>query len=178
MSDAQQPAGPRPEPIRFFGTTWVNHDGNYGLRRAAVAAGSLLAAAAGALVLRFGYEGLGIARVGSLVSMLVVVMFAACSALAFRRTWEDFTRRPDGGKDAAQGSGRSDPGVERSMQSIRVIGFIGVLLAWFFRALAEAPGEKLHRAEYERECELHERRRATRAGNPAARAPGRKRKRR
>ncbi|MGP4003292.1 hypothetical protein [Streptomyces sp. 8N706] len=170
MSDAQQPVGPRPEPLRFFGTTWVDHDGYYGLRRAAVAAGSLAAAAAGAFVLRFGYEGLSIAAVSGVVSMLVVVMFAACSALAFRRTWEGFTRRPD--RD-------TDTSVERSLQSVRMVGFIGVLLAWFFRALIEAPGEKLHRAEYERECELHDRRRAARAGNPAARtAGGRKRKRR
>ncbi|MGP3952030.1 hypothetical protein [Streptomyces sp. 7N604] len=160
MSDAQQPAGPRPEPLRFFGTTWVNHDGNYGLRRAGVAAGSLLAAAAGAFLLRFGYQGLAIAAVSGFVSVLVIVMFAACSALAFRRTWEGFTRRAEPG----------DASVERSMQSLRMVGFIGVLLAWFLRSLVEAPGEKLHRAEYERERTLYERRRATRAGNPAARA--------
>jgi hypothetical protein len=169
MSDAQQPAGPQPEPIRFFGTTWVNHDGNYGLRRAGVAVGSLLAAAAGAFLLRFGYQGLTIAAVSDFVSMLVIVVFAACSALAFRRTWEGFTRSPAPGADAA---------AERSMQSIRMIGFIGVLLAWFFRSLIEAPGEKLHRAEYERERELYERRRASRAGNPAARTANKKRKRR
>ncbi|MEU8571499.1 hypothetical protein AB0C51_24715 [Streptomyces pathocidini] len=174
MSDAQQPErpqGPQPEPIRFFGTTWVDHGGNYALRRAAVAAGSLLAAAAGALVLRFAYQGLAIAAVSGFVSMLVIVMFAACSAMAFRRAWDGFTRRRDPGSGA-------DASAERSMQSIRMIGFIGVLLAWFFRSLVEAPGEKLHRAEYERERELYERRRATRAGNPAARDAGRKRKRR
>jgi hypothetical protein len=163
MNDARQPVGPQPEPLRFFGTTWVNHDGNYGLRRAGVVVGSLCATAAGALVLGFGYQGLAIAAVSGFVSTLVVVVFAACSAIAFRRTWEDFARRPGSIQDAS---------VERSMQSIRMIGFIGVLLAWFVRSLVEAPGEKLHRAEYEREREQYERRRASRAGNPAVRGAG------
>jgi hypothetical protein len=160
MTDAQQPAGPRPEPIRFFGTTWVGHDGGYALRRVGVAAGSLLAAAAGAFLLRFAFQGLSIAAVSGFVSMLVIVMFAACSAIAFRRTWQGFTRRPEPARDES---------AERSLQSIRMIGFIGVLLAWFFRSLMEAPGEKLHRSEYERERELYERRRATRTGNPSSR---------
>ena len=41
--------GPQPEPIRFFGTTWVDHDGGYGLRRVGVAVGSLAAAVAACL---------------------------------------------------------------------------------------------------------------------------------
>ncbi|MET7618508.1 hypothetical protein [Streptomyces sp. NPDC005408] len=154
--------GPQPEPIRFFGTTWVGHDGGYGgygMRRAAVAAGSLAAAVAGCLVLRFGYQGLAIADVGGFVNMLVVVMFAICSAVAFRKTWEGFTRRPTG------------PVTEDSLRSLKVIGFIGVLLAYFFRSLAEAPGEKLHREEYETARSRYEKRRGTRAGNPAARRP-------
>lgn len=160
MSDAQQPAGPQPESLRFFGTTWVNHDGNYGLRRAGVTVGSLCATAAGALVLGLGYQGLAIATVNGFVSMLVVAVFAACSAITFGRTWQNFARRPEAAQDAS---------VERSMHSIRMIGFLGALLAWFVRSLVEAPGEKLHRAEYEREREQHERRRVSRAGNPAVR---------
>lgn len=167
-------AGPRPEPLRFFGTTWVDHGGQYALRRAGVAMGSLLAVAAGAFLLRFAYEGLAIAAVGGLVGLLVIVMFAACSGIAFRRTWEGFTRRPESARD---------PSVERSMNSLRTIGFIGTLLAWFVRSLVEAPGEALHRAEYERQREQYERRRASRTGNPAARtadggSTARKRKRR
>lgn len=160
MADITSGSGPAPEPLRFFGTTWVDRDGGYALRRAAVAAGSLLAAAAGAFLLRFAYEGLAIAAVGGIVSTLVVVMFAACSALAFRRTWERFGRRPE----------QADAAAERSMASIRTIGFLGVLLAWFFRCFVEAPGEKLHRAEYDLERERYVRRRAGRAGNPAARS--------
>lgn len=158
-------AEPAPQPLRFFGTTWVERGPGYALRRVGVALGALAAAATGAFLLRVAYQGLAIAAVGGLVVTLVVVMFAACSALAFRRTWEGFVRRPDGPADAS---------AERSMASIRAVGFLGVLLAWSVRCLVEAPGEKLHRAEYERERELYDRRRATRTGNPAAR--GRKRR--
>ncbi|UNO43928.1 hypothetical protein KGS77_14575 [Streptomyces sp. MST-110588] len=162
-------AAPRPAEIRFFGTTWLRHDGGYALRRAAVAAGSLLLAAAGALVLRTAFQGLEIAEVGSFVSVLVVAGFAVCSALAFRRTWDGLTRRSDRAADS--------PG-ERSAQSLLLIGFIGSLLAYFFRSLVEAPGEKLRRAEYEAECERYERRRSSRTGNPAARGKARAKKKR
>ncbi|MER5770194.1 hypothetical protein [Streptomyces sp. NPDC001985] len=150
--------GPRPEPIRFFGTTWVDHDGGYGLRRAGVAAGGLLAAAAGFLVLRLGFEGLVIAQVSGFVNALVIVVFAACGAMAFIKTWEGFTRRPSG------------PTGPDQLRSIKAVGFIGVLLAHSLRALAEAPGEKLHRTEYETARAQWEKRRSTRTGNPAARA--------
>ncbi|MEU6079898.1 hypothetical protein [Streptomyces sp. NPDC047108] len=175
MSEAQQPAGPRPEPLLFFGTTWVDRSGRYALRRAGVAAGSLLASVAGAAVLVLGYQGLAIAGIGRWVTLLMVLMFAACTALAFRRTWQGFVRGPEPAGDAS---------VERSLQSLRMIGFIGVLLAWFVRSLVDAPGEKAARAAYERQRETYERRRASRTGNPAARAassaggPGQKRKRR
>ncbi|OSP37930.1 hypothetical protein B7767_36020, partial [Streptomyces sp. 13-12-16] len=62
------PAGPQPEPIRFFGTTWVDHSGGYTARRVGVAVGSLAAAAAACFVLRIAYDGLRIADVGSFVS--------------------------------------------------------------------------------------------------------------
>lgn len=149
--------GPQPEPIRFFGTTWVGHDGGYGLRRAGVAAGSLAAAVAGCLVLRFAYQGLAVADVGGFVNTLVVVMFAICSAVAFRKTWEGFARR-----------GTSPVG-EDSLRSLKVIGFVGLLLAYFFRSLTEAPGERLHREEYETARTQYEKRRGARTGNPAAR---------
>ncbi|AKA05291.1 membrane protein [Streptomyces noursei ZPM] len=165
MSDAQHtaaPGGPEPDEIRFFGTSWVEHDGGYALRRAGVAVGSLVLAAAGALVLRFAFQGLEIAAVGSFVNVLVVAGFAICSALAFRRTWDGFVRRP---------GPAADSGAERSMQSLMLIGFIGTLLAYFCRSLAEAPGEKLRRTEYAAARERYARRRETRAGNPAARKP-------
>ncbi|MEU9706613.1 hypothetical protein [Streptomyces sp. NPDC047981] len=154
---ADAPAGPQPEEIRFFGTTWVEHDGQYGLRRAGVALGALVAAAAGCFVLRFAYQGLEIAEVGGFVNMLVVLMFAICSAIAFRKTWEGFVRRP------------ADPGREDSLRSLKMIGFIGSLLAYFFRCFTEAPGEKLRREEYETARRQYEKRRGARTGNPAAR---------
>ncbi|WP_432064989.1 hypothetical protein [Streptomyces sp. C10-9-1] len=154
-------SGPRPEPLRFFGTTWVDHDGGYGLRRAAVGAGALVTAAAAALVLRLAYQGLSIAQVGGFVNTIVVVMFAVCSAIAFRKTWEGFSRRPSGAAS------------EDALRSLKAIGFLGSLLAYALRCFTEAPGERLHRAEYEAALRRFEKRRTTRSGNPAARAPRR-----
>ncbi|MDN0197983.1 EamA/RhaT family transporter [Streptomyces sp. S.PNR 29] len=148
------PTGPRPEPIRFFGTTWLHHDHGYTIRRIAAAAGSLAAAVASCLVLRAAYQGLRIAGTGGFVALLMVVMFAICSALAFRHTWDSFTRRPD-------------PDRQASLRGLLAVGFVGSLLAYFCRSLIEAPGEKLHRAEYDRARTQHENRSARRTGNPS-----------
>ncbi|MFF6829282.1 EamA/RhaT family transporter [Streptomyces longwoodensis] len=145
--------GPRPEPLRFFGTTWVEHERGYTPRRVGVAIGSLAVAVASCLVLRFAYQGLQIADIGTFVTVLVVVMFAVCSALAFRHTWDGFTQRPD-------------PDRQASLRGLLAIGFIGSLLAYFFRSLTEAPGEKLHREEYEAALDRHRRRTSRRTGNP------------
>ncbi|MEU6774319.1 EamA/RhaT family transporter [Streptomyces sp. NPDC046759] len=150
---ADRSGGPRPEPLRFFGTTWVNHDNGYAARRAGVAVGSLAAAAVSCLVLRFAYQGIMIAGTGSFVTVLIIVMFAICSALAFRNTWEGFAER-------------HDPQRQASLRGLLAIGFVGSLLAYFFRSLTEAPGEKLHREEYDQACEEYERRASRRTGNP------------
>ncbi|MGW2745963.1 EamA/RhaT family transporter [Streptomyces sp. NPDC001450] len=146
--------GPRPEPLRFFGTSWVNHDNGYAARRAGVAVGSLAAAAVSCLVLNFAYEGIQIADSGVFVTVLVVAMFAICSALAFHNTWEGFGRR-------------HDPQRQASLRGLLAIGFVGSLLAYFFRSLTEAPGEKLHREEYGKAREEYERRSSRRTGNPS-----------
>ncbi|MGY4925891.1 EamA/RhaT family transporter [Streptomyces sp. 900105755] len=146
--------GPRPEPLRFFGTSWVNHDDGYTARRIGVAVGSLAAAVGSCLVLRLAYEGVQLADTGAFVTVLVVAMFAICSALAFRNTWESFGKRPD-------------PERQASLRGLLAIGFVGSLLAYFFRSLAEAPGEKLHRAEYDTGVREHERRTTRRSGNPS-----------
>ncbi|WP_399139718.1 EamA/RhaT family transporter [Streptomyces sp. NBUA17] len=148
------PAGPRPEPLRFYGTTWVDHDHGYTARRAGLAAGSLAVAAAACLVLRVAYQGLQIAEIGSFVSLLVIVMFAVCSALAFRHTWSGFSSRPD-------------PDRQASLRGPLAIGFVGSLLAYFFRTFTEAPGERLHRAEYEKARAEYEKRTTRRSGNPS-----------
>ena len=146
--------GPRPEPLRFFGTTWVDHDDGYTARRIAASAGSLLAAVAACLILRFAYQGIQIADVGSLVTLLIIVMFAICSALAFGHTWEAFKKRPD-------------PDRQASLRGLLAIGFVGSLLAYFARSLVEAPGENLHRQEYEAALTQHEKRTKRRTGNPS-----------
>ncbi|WP_053667303.1 hypothetical protein [Streptomyces sp. MMG1121] len=147
-------SGPRPEPLRFFGTSWVSHDNGYAARRAGVAVGSLAAAVAACLVLRFAYDGIRIADTGSFVTVLVIAMFAICSALAFRNTWEGFGKR-------------HDPQRQASLRGLLAIGFVGSLLAYFFRSLTEAPGEKLHREEYDTAREAYERRATRRTGNPS-----------
>ncbi len=156
------PAGPEPEPIRFFGTTWVHHDGGYALRRAAVAVGSLVTAVAAAVLLRLSYEGLELGDVGPFLSISVVVLFAISSSIAFAKTWESFSRRPAPSSD------------EAALKGLKTIGFIGSLIAYFLRCLVEAPGEKLRRAEYERSVADFARRRNARTGNPATRRPKRK----
>ncbi|MEV0640771.1 EamA/RhaT family transporter [Streptomyces sp. NPDC050619] len=151
---AGSPGTPRPEPLRFFGTTWVNHDNGYTPRRSAASLGSLATAVASCLILRFAYEGLQIADTGSFVTLLITVMFALCSALAFRHTWDGFGKRPD-------------PDRQASLRGLLAIGFVGSLLAYFFRSLTEAPGEKLHREEYETALKDHEKRTSRRTGNPS-----------
>ncbi|MEU1528470.1 EamA/RhaT family transporter [Streptomyces fagopyri] len=159
MSDTTEsgsgtPAGPQPEPLRFFGTSWVKHDGGYPARRTGVAVGSLAAAVAGCFVLRFAYQGLAIADVGKPVTILVVVMFAVCSALAFRHAWDGFSKRPD-------------PDRQASLRGLLAIGFVGTLLAYCVRSLGEAPGEKLHREEYEAARARYDRRSTGRTRDPS-----------
>ncbi|MFJ4713303.1 EamA/RhaT family transporter [Streptomyces sp. NPDC088785] len=151
--------GPRPEEIRFFGTTWVDHTGHYGLRRAGVGIGALVLAVAGCFVLRFAYQGLAMADVGSFVNVLLVAAFAICSALGFSRTWAGFSERPDPEKQA-------------SLRGFLAIGFVGVLVAYAVRCVTEAPGEKLRRGEYETAREQYLRRTTRRTGNPARKKSG------
>jgi hypothetical protein len=131
--------GPGPEPIRFFGTSWVHHDSGYGWRRAGAAAGSLALAALGVFAVAFGVEGVLAATSGPAMPFLVVIGFGACSVLGFHHTWTSFTRR-------RRSQAAVDPEAARGLYAL---GFIGILLAYFLRALYEAPGEGLHRAEYE-----------------------------
>lgn len=149
---------PRPEPIRFYGTCWVDHSSGYLLRRIGLGVGALVAAVAGAMVLRLSYQGLFIAEVSGWMKMLVIVAFAVCSALAFSRTLSSYTRGPESGSTAP----------DSSMRSVKAVGFIGVLFAYAVRTAVEAPGEKLLRAEYEQALARHRRLRSSRTGNPAA----------
>ncbi|MBY8888705.1 hypothetical protein K7472_28240 [Streptomyces sp. PTM05] len=142
--DEAQPTGaPAPEPLRFFSTTWVDHDGGYAARRAGLGTGALVAAAVGAFLIRFAYQGFDDANVGGFVELLFVVAVAVCTALAFGHTWSGFQRRSQ--------SSRADS------RGLLFIGFIGTLIAYALRCLTEAPGEGLHRAEYEAARTAYER---------------------
>ncbi|MGX1251126.1 hypothetical protein RKD48_003637 [Streptomyces ambofaciens] len=58
------------------------------------------------------------------------------------------------------------------MRGLLAIGFVGSLLAYFFRTFTEAPGEKLHREEYEKAREEYEKRTTRRSGNPSRKRRG------
>ena len=64
-----------------------------------------------------------------------------------------------------------DPDRQASLRGLLAIGFVGSLLACFFRSLTEAPGEKLHREEYETAREQYAKRTSRRTGNPSKRRP-------
>lgn len=160
---AQSPSEPRPEPIRFYGTRWVDRSGGYRLRRVALFVGALLLTAAGALVLTLGYGGLAGAETPGWLGALVALAFAICTALAFVRQWLRYTRpAPEARGDEA----RAD---ESAFRSLNVVGFVGVLAAYTLRSAVEAPGERLARASHEEALERHRRLVAKRSRNPARR---------
>jgi len=133
---------PSPEPIRFFGTTWVTHDTGYWLRRVAVSAGALAATVAGALLMRLGVQGVFVSKSGSLVNVLLVGAVLVCTAVAAVRAWNVFTK----GRASLTGWMAED----RSVGPMLAIGFVGALAVYFLRSLAEAPGEAEKRARHER----------------------------
>ncbi|MEV6974671.1 hypothetical protein [Kitasatospora sp. NPDC093806] len=167
-----QPVGgaPEPEPIRWFGTSWVDRGGDYRLRRVLVPVGALLAAAAGAFVLRLAVDGIRVADNGGFLNTLLVAAVAVCSLLAALRTWKLLTE----GKDRLTGWMAED----KSLGVVWVIGGVGALLAYFVRSLREAPGEAVQRARYEQALAQHDRRQANRSGRPGTKAPGRTKRRR
>ncbi|TDU05762.1 hypothetical protein EDD99_4293 [Streptomyces sp. 846.5] len=164
MSERAERPAPQPEPIRFFGTGWVTHDTAYWLRRVGVSLGALLAAGAGAVLMRLGVQGVFVSAAGSLVNTLLVVAVAICTCVAAIRTWTLLSK------------GRASPGGvmadEKSVGPMLLIGFVGILVAYFLRSLIEAPGEAEKRSRYELALAAHARRRT-----PATAGSG-KRKRR
>ncbi|MFC9329687.1 hypothetical protein [Kitasatospora sp. NPDC057015] len=163
---AAAPAGaPEPAAIRWFGTSWVARGSDYRRRRVLVPVGALLAAAAGALLLRFGVEGVRMSDAGTLVDGLLVAAIAICSCLAALRTWKLLSE----GRDALTGWMAED----KSLGAVWIIGGVGSLLAYFARSLVEAPGEAVERARYQQAAERYERRQAGRSRRPDTRGPGR-----
>ncbi|MHA6762312.1 hypothetical protein [Streptacidiphilus sp. PAMC 29251] len=165
MSEKTERPAPSPEPVRFFGTGWVQHDAGYWLRRVAVSAGALVAAVAGTVLMRLGVQGVFVSEAGSLVNALLVVAVAICTCVAAIRTWNLLSK----GKAALTGWMADD----RSVGPMLVIGCVGILVAYFLRSLVEAPGEGEKRARYELASAAHVRRRT-----PATAGAGARRKRR
>ncbi|MFF1868112.1 hypothetical protein [Streptomyces sp. CB03911] len=168
---SQSPAGPAPEGapapegIRWFGTSWVGRGSDYRLRRVLVPVGALLAAAAGALLLRFGVQGVQMSDAGTFVNGLLVAAVAVCSCLAALRNWKLLSE----GREALTGWMAED----KSLGAVWIIGGVGALLAYFVRSLVEAPGEAVARARHEQAVERYGRRQANRSRRPDTRAPGR-----
>ncbi|MCD0485252.1 hypothetical protein LO771_23415 [Streptacidiphilus sp. ASG 303] len=159
---------PRPEPVRFFGTSWADRGPGYALRRAAVAAGALAALAAGLLALSLALSAF---TGGPLLDVLLAAAVGGCSLMAGLRTWRTLSR----GRDALDGWMADD----RALAPIMVVGFAGTLAAYAVRSLVEAPGEGVARARHEAALAAHARRRTPRGGRPGARrAPGGRRPRR
>ncbi|MFJ6212391.1 EamA/RhaT family transporter [Streptomyces sp. NPDC092296] len=150
MTDDLAPArsdAPRPEPIRFFGTSWVVRGPGYRARRVAVAVGALLAAVAGALVMRLAVSGVLISGTGSFVNVLLVLAVLVCSCLAGVRTWKVLAE----GRDSLTGWMADD----KALGPIRIVGFVGMLVAYFVRSLLEAPGEGVARTRHEAALKRH-----------------------
>ncbi|MFG2822564.1 hypothetical protein ACGFX4_24405 [Kitasatospora sp. NPDC048365] len=154
---------PAPEPIRWFGTSWVEHGTDYWLRRVAVALGALIATVAGAFLLRFAVQGVQMSDAGSLVDALLIGGIAVCSAMAGLRNWKILTE----GRQSLSGWT-----ADRSLGAVWAIGFVGALAAYFLRSLVEAPGEGLQRAVHDQATATWERRRSARNG----RSGGKKRR--
>ncbi|GAA2745154.1 hypothetical protein [Kitasatospora cinereorecta] len=175
MSEQSTPRGtgdgaPEPEPIRWFGTTWVDRKADYRVRRVAVSLGALVAVVAGALLLRFAVSGVQLSDAGALVDALLIGAVALCSAMAAIRSWKIFTE----GRRSLTGWMAED----KSLGAVWLIGFVGALAAYFFRSLVEAPGEGVARAAYDQAVAVHQRRRAARGGNDnGSGRPGRKKRR-
>jgi hypothetical protein len=161
--DPEPDGAPRPEAIRFYGTRWVDHSGGYALRRVGLGIAALLLAAAGGLLEFLVFVSVGAAWLRGLAALAL----ALSSAMAFVRTWSGYAR-PAG---AAGDEARVD---ESAFRSIKVVGFVGVLVAYALRTATEAPGERLRRMDYEAALERHRRTIAKRTRNPARRRPGKR----
>ncbi|MFD5316991.1 hypothetical protein [Streptomyces sp. NPDC127098] len=155
---------PLPEPIRFYGTRWVDRSRGYAPRRVLLTAAAALLTVAGALALWILYAGVA-AGSPTWLSSLVLLALLLCTAIAFTRAWAGYTRPR-----------RVDAVDESAFRSITFVGFVGVLLAYALRSLVEAPGEGLLRADHEAALERHRRLTVKRSGNPARRGQGRRRR--
>ncbi|GAA2231502.1 MULTISPECIES: hypothetical protein [Kitasatospora] len=160
-----QSRAPEPEPIRFFGTSWVDRGTGYWARRVVVPIGALLCAAAGALVLRFAVGGVRLSDSGGFVNGLLIAAIAVCSCLAAVRNWKLLTE----GRESLAGWMAED----RSLGAVWLIGAVGALVAYFVRSLVEAPGEGVKRAGYDQARMHYERRGAVKRKRENTKGAGR-----
>ncbi|MFB7665764.1 hypothetical protein ACFC1R_17730 [Kitasatospora sp. NPDC056138] len=164
------PSGaPEPEPVRWFGTSWVDRGPDYRVRRVLVPVGALVCTVAGALVLRFAVAGVRLSESGGFVYGLLIAAIGVCSCLAALRNWKLLAE----GRDSLTGWMAED----RSLGAVWLIGVVGALVAYFVRSLVEAPGEGVKRAEYDRARARYERRQADRGGRPGGQGRNGRRKR-
>ncbi|WP_055585029.1 hypothetical protein [Peterkaempfera griseoplana] len=132
-------AAPAPEPVRFFGTTWVDRGAAYRLRRVAFTVGALLALVVGAVLMWLAVTALGDSQ--GLVGALLVVAVLGCSVMAGLRTWRTLVV----GRSGLTGWMADD----RALTPIMAVGFVGTLAAYAVRSLVEAPGEGLARSRHQ-----------------------------
>ncbi|KJK56282.1 hypothetical protein [Saccharothrix sp. ST-888] len=160
---------PEPEPIRWFGTSWVDRGADYRVRRVLVPVGALVCTVAGALVLRFAVTGVRMSESGGFVYGLLIAAIAVCSCLAALRNWKLLAE----GRESLTGWMAED----KSLGVVWLIGVVGALVAYFVRSLVEAPGESVKRAGYDQARMRYERRQADRGGRPGSQGRTGKRKR-
>ncbi|MEV1007707.1 hypothetical protein [Streptomyces sp. NPDC049881] len=149
---------PAPDPIRFYGTTWVDHSGGYALRRVLLTLAATVLTLLGLLLLWLCVLALTGTDTASWLRSLVILALVLCTAITFTRAWTGYVRpRPANATD------------ESAFRSIKIVGFVGLLLAYALRSTVEAPGEKLLRQDHEAALERHRRRTGRRSGNPKRR---------
>lgn len=161
VTDERPTPAAAPEPIRFFGTSWVARGADYWVRRVVVSLGAMLTVALGALVLRFAVSGVQLSKAGGFVNGLLLAAIAVCSCLAALRNWKILAD----GRDSLDGWMAED----KSLGAVWLIGCVGAAAAYFFRSLVEAPGEAVKRAAWERETARLVKRQASRDGRPGKR---------
>ena len=81
--------------------------------------------AGGTVLLTLVFGGVG---TSGWLQVLAVIALVLCAVMAFTRTWNGYTQPAESGAD------------ESAFRSIKVVGFVGVFLAYALRTVVEALG--------------------------------------